>query len=162
MAINDTCGARRVRLITARMRGLCHRGPFGGPCTAGVPQRGTGLYLRLQRVPHEESGGNVRGQPGGDTQEHPRSGAARAAYYKTVSGRLWGDLHGYELCIDAAMGEGAAGLICDYMDRTGRRLFGPPASYLLDGKIRGSFRWKDPRFFTLTEVGEKRPRRLRQ
>lgn len=91
-----------------------------------------------------------------------RSGAARAAYYKTVSGRLWGDLHGYELCIDAAMGEGAAGLICDYMDRTGRRLFGPPASYLLDGKNRGSFRWKDPRFFTLTEVGEKRPRRLRQ
>lgn len=87
-----------------------------------------------------------------------RSGAARAAYYKTVSGRLWGDLHGYELCIDAAMGEGAAGLICDYMDRTGRRLFCPPASYLLDGKNRGSFRWKDPRFFTLTEVGEKRPR----
>lgn len=87
-----------------------------------------------------------------------RSGAARAAYYKTVSGRLWGDLHGYELCIDAAMGEGAAGLICDYMDRTGRRLFCPPASYPLDGKNRGSFRWKDPRFFTLTEVGEKRPR----
>ena len=87
-----------------------------------------------------------------------RSGAARAAYYKTVSGRLWGDLHGYELCIDAAMGEGAAGLICDYMDRMGRRLFCPPASYPLDGKNRGSFRWKDPRFFTLTEVGEKRPR----
>ena len=55
-----------------------------------------------------------------------RSDAARAAYHKTVSGRLWGDLHGYELCIDAAMGEeAAAGLICDYMDRTGRRLFGP-------------------------------------
>lgn len=54
-----------------------------------------------------------------------RSGAARAAYYKTVSGRFWGDLHGYELCIDAAMGEGAAGLICDYMDHTGLRLFGP-------------------------------------
>ncbi len=47
-----------------------------------------------------------------------RSDAARAAYYKSVSGRKWGDPHGYELCIDASMGEEAsANLICDYINR---------------------------------------------
>lgn len=50
-----------------------------------------------------------------------RSDAARAAYYKSVSGQKWGDPHGYELCIDASMGEdAAANLICDYINRTGR------------------------------------------
>ena len=47
-----------------------------------------------------------------------RSDAARAAYYKSVSGKEWGDPHGYELCIDASMGEDtAANLICDYIKR---------------------------------------------
>lgn len=47
-----------------------------------------------------------------------RSDAARAAYYKSVSGQEWGDPHGYELCIDASMGEdAAANLICDYINR---------------------------------------------
>ena len=47
-----------------------------------------------------------------------RSDAARAAYYKSISGHEWGDPHGYELCIDASMGEdAAANLICDYINR---------------------------------------------
>lgn len=47
-----------------------------------------------------------------------RSDAARAAYYKSVSGQEWGDPHGYELCIDASVGEDiAANLICDYVRR---------------------------------------------
>lgn len=50
-----------------------------------------------------------------------RSDAARAAYYKSVSGQEWGDPHGYELCIDASMGEDtAANLICDYINRMNR------------------------------------------
>ena len=50
-----------------------------------------------------------------------RSDAARAAYYKSVSGQEWGDPHGYELCIDASMGEdAAASLICDYINRMSR------------------------------------------
>ena len=45
-----------------------------------------------------------------------RSDAARAAYYKNVSGHAWGDPHRYELCIDASMGESAtADVICDYI-----------------------------------------------
>lgn len=47
-----------------------------------------------------------------------RSDAARAAYYKSVSGQEWGNPHGYELCIDASVGEDiAANLICDYVRR---------------------------------------------
>lgn len=50
-----------------------------------------------------------------------RSDAARAAYYKSVSGQEWGDPHGYELCIDASMGEdAAANLICGYINRVNR------------------------------------------
>lgn len=49
-----------------------------------------------------------------------RSDAARAAYYKNISGQAWGDPHGYELCIDASIGEeAAAALICDYINRAG-------------------------------------------
>lgn len=45
-----------------------------------------------------------------------RSDSARAAYYKSVSGQEWGDPHGYELCIDASVGEdAAANLICSYV-----------------------------------------------
>ncbi|MDE7332086.1 MAG: MATE family efflux transporter [Lachnospiraceae bacterium] len=47
-----------------------------------------------------------------------RSDAARGAYYKSVSGKEWGDPHGYELCIDASVGEeAAADLICSYVSR---------------------------------------------
>ena len=47
-----------------------------------------------------------------------RSDAARAAYYKNVSGHEWDNPHGYELCIDASIGEeAAANLICDYVNR---------------------------------------------
>lgn len=47
-----------------------------------------------------------------------RSDAARGAYYKNVSGQEWGDPHGYELCIDASVGEEAvADLICSYVGR---------------------------------------------
>lgn len=45
-----------------------------------------------------------------------RSDAARGAYYKSISGKDWGDPHGYELCIDSSIGEEAAAqLICDYV-----------------------------------------------
>ena len=51
-----------------------------------------------------------------------RSDVARATYYKSVSGREWGDPHGYELCIDASIGEdAAANLICDYINRMSNR-----------------------------------------
>lgn len=57
----------------------------------------------------------------GDTQEQgrksiARSDAARSAYYKSVSGREWGDPHAYELCIDSSIGaEATASLIYDYI-----------------------------------------------
>ena len=50
-----------------------------------------------------------------------RSDAARGAYYKSVSGQEWGNPHGYELCIDASVGEeAAADMICSYITRMGR------------------------------------------
>lgn len=46
------------------------------------------------------------------------SDAARGAYYKSISGKEWGDPHGYELCIDASVGEeAAADLICSYIKK---------------------------------------------
>lgn len=59
----------------------------------------------------------------GDTKEEGqksihRSDSARAAYYKSISGRDWGDPHAYELCIDSSIGvEATANLICDYINR---------------------------------------------
>lgn len=51
-----------------------------------------------------------------------RSDAARGAYYKSVSGQEWGNPHGYELCIDASVGEeAAADLICSYIRRMNRK-----------------------------------------
>lgn len=51
-----------------------------------------------------------------------QSDAARGAYYKSVSGKEWGDPHGYELCIDASVGEDAAAdLICSYIRRLNRQ-----------------------------------------
>lgn len=45
-----------------------------------------------------------------------RSDAARSAYYKSISGREWGDPHSYELCVDSSIGpEKTAELICKYI-----------------------------------------------
>ena len=50
-----------------------------------------------------------------------RSDAARSSYYKSISGQEWGNPHGYELCIDASVGEeAAADMICSYIRRIGR------------------------------------------
>ena len=58
----------------------------------------------------------------GDTREQAkksilRSDAARSAYYKSISGREWGNPHEYELCIDSSVGmDAAAGIIYDYIN----------------------------------------------
>lgn len=45
-----------------------------------------------------------------------RSDSARSAYYKSVSGQEWGDIHQYELSVDSSIGaEKTAELICDYI-----------------------------------------------
>lgn len=45
-----------------------------------------------------------------------RSDLARAAYYKSISGREWNNPHDYDLCIDSSCGtEKAANLICNYV-----------------------------------------------
>lgn len=59
----------------------------------------------------------------GDTEEEgrrsiERSDAARAAYYKNISGFKWGDVHQYDLCIDSSIGtEESADLICEYIGK---------------------------------------------
>jgi len=59
----------------------------------------------------------------GDTEEAgrrsiARSDSARSAYYKNISGRTWGDPHGYEICVDSSIGaEETADLICGYLGR---------------------------------------------
>jgi len=59
----------------------------------------------------------------GDTEEAgrrsiARSDSARGTYYKSISGRDWGDPHGYELCMDSSIGvEETAALICDYIEQ---------------------------------------------
>ncbi len=46
----------------------------------------------------------------------------QGVYYKSVSGQEWGNPHGYELCIDASVGEeAAADLICSYIRRMNRK-----------------------------------------
>ncbi|MDR3325273.1 MAG: cytidylate kinase family protein, partial [Spirochaetaceae bacterium] len=45
-----------------------------------------------------------------------RSDAARAAYYKNISGLEWASAQGYHLCIDSSIGvERTAAAICDYI-----------------------------------------------
>lgn len=45
-----------------------------------------------------------------------RSDEARAAYYRSVSGKAWGNAHNYDLCIDASVGkEKCAQIICEYL-----------------------------------------------
>ncbi len=54
----------------------------------------------------------------GDTREEAityirRSDEARAAYYRNISGRNWGEVHNYDLCIDASYGrEKCVEVIC--------------------------------------------------
>ena len=49
-----------------------------------------------------------------------RSDNARASDSNRVAGQEWVHPHGYELCIDASIGEdAAANLICDYINRMG-------------------------------------------
>ena len=56
----------------------------------------------------------------GDNEEqaalHARhSNEARAAYYRNISGQIWGDPHNYDLCIDASIGrEACAEIIANY------------------------------------------------
>lgn len=51
-----------------------------------------------------------------------RSDAARAAYYQSISGLEWGDIHQYELCVDSSIGtEETAAIICDYVRRREER-----------------------------------------
>jgi cytidylate kinase len=48
-------------------------------------------------------------------QSHAQN-AARAAYYKHISGNVWGDSRQYELCIDSSIGaENTADTICEYV-----------------------------------------------
>ncbi len=57
----------------------------------------------------------------GDTEQQgkksiARADAARSAYYKSISGKVWGDVRQYELCIDASIGvERTARLLCAYI-----------------------------------------------
>ena len=59
----------------------------------------------------------------GDTYEEgrknvERSDAARAAYYKNISGKKWGDPHQYDLCIDSSMGtEKCVDIIIEYVSK---------------------------------------------
>lgn len=58
----------------------------------------------------------------GDTREEgkrsiARSDSARSAYYKSISGRAWGDPHEYDLCVNSSIGiDATANLICDYLN----------------------------------------------
>lgn len=53
----------------------------------------------------EEAGKNIR-----------RSDEARAAYYRNISGKTWGDRQNYDLLIDSSMGiERCANAICEYI-----------------------------------------------
>lgn len=49
------------------------------------------------------------------------SDEARAAYYRNISGRIWGDPHNYELCLDASIGkEACADLIAGFVKNFGQ------------------------------------------
>lgn len=57
----------------------------------------------------------------GDSKEEAernirRSDAARASYYKNISGGIWGDRHNYDLLIDSSTGlENCAETVCEYI-----------------------------------------------
>lgn len=45
-----------------------------------------------------------------------RSDAARASYYKQISGQIWGDRHNYDLMVNSSIGvEATAEMICGYV-----------------------------------------------
>ena len=47
-----------------------------------------------------------------------RSDKNRASYYKTISGKSWGDTSNYDLCIDSSIGaEKTAEMIFDYIEK---------------------------------------------
>lgn len=47
-----------------------------------------------------------------------KSDKNRASYYKTISGKTWGDTKNYNLCIDSSVGkEITADIICDYVNK---------------------------------------------
>ena len=47
-----------------------------------------------------------------------KSDRNRASYYKTISGKIWGDTKNYNLCIDSSVGkERTADLICEYVKK---------------------------------------------
>ena len=47
-----------------------------------------------------------------------RSDMARAAYYKNISGKKWGDPHQYELCIDSSIGtQKCVDVITEYISK---------------------------------------------
>lgn len=56
----------------------------------------------------------------GDTKEEAalnakHSDEARAAYYRNISGRNWGDPHNYDICLDASIGyDKCVEMICEY------------------------------------------------
>ncbi|MCI8810552.1 MAG: MATE family efflux transporter [Oscillibacter sp.] len=66
---------------------------------------------RVQKVMEMYGDTEVEGQ-----KSITRSDAARSAYYKSISGREWGDARQYELTVDSSIGpEKTAALICDYI-----------------------------------------------
>lgn len=51
-----------------------------------------------------------------------RSDEARAAYYKNISGKAWGDAHNYDLLINSSVGtERSAEIICQYVTRAEKK-----------------------------------------
>jgi putative MATE family efflux protein len=52
-----------------------------------------------------------------------RSDAARATYYKNISGSEWGNARAYDLCINSSIGaENTAAAICDYIKNRKQRM----------------------------------------
>lgn len=48
-----------------------------------------------------------------------RSDEARAAYYKNISGNIWGERNNYELLVDSSVGlDACADVICEYIQST--------------------------------------------
>ena len=48
-----------------------------------------------------------------------KSDKNRASYYKIISGKTWGDINNYNLCIDSSIGkEETADIICEYIHKT--------------------------------------------
>lgn len=69
----------------------------------------------LQR--HTERIMEVYGDSTGEAKRNiHRSDEARAAYYKNISGKLWGKRKNYDFLIDSSIGlENCAKILCDYI-----------------------------------------------